>query len=138
MDINVRTQINQSEINGLYQEMETIKKERTRMKENMDKKEEKIISHILKHGNVIAYKDDVPHVLTVKNGESTKFDKSSLAGKLGVTQKELDYVGVAEFVENKKLTSKELNDYYYQEPTQKLKARKAKKTDIELLFGGRS
>nr|WP_026681363.1 hypothetical protein [Priestia megaterium] len=138
MDINVRTQVQQSEINGLFNEVETIKKERTRMKDTIDKKTEKIISHILKHGNVIAYKDNVPHVLTVKNGQTTKFDKSALANDLGVTVSELDYVGVAEFVESKRLTSQKLNDYYFQEPTQKLKARKAKKSDIELILGGRS
>ncbi|WP_200416311.1 hypothetical protein [Virgibacillus salexigens] len=138
MDINVRTQVQQSEINGLFNEVETIKKECSRMKETIDTKTEKIISHILKHGNVLAYKDDVPHVLTVKNGQTTKFDKSALANDLGVTVSELDYVGVAEFVEEKKVTSPKLNDYYYQEPTQKLKARKAKKSDIELILGGRS
>ncbi|MCG1029283.1 hypothetical protein J5S49_13380 [Virgibacillus halodenitrificans] len=137
MDINVRTQVQQSEINGLYNEMEQIKNQRKNLKESIDKKEEKIISHILKHGNVLAYKDNVPHVLTVKNGQTTKFDKSSLANDLGVTVSELDYVGVAEFVENKKLTSQKLNEYYYQEPKQTLKARKAKKSDIELILGGK-
>jgi hypothetical protein len=137
MDFNVRTQIQQSEINGLFNEMEQLKKQRKQLKETIEVKEEKIISHILKHGNVIAYKNDEPHVLTVKNGHSNKFDKAALASDLGVSQKELDYVGVAEFVENKQITSQKLNEYYYQEPTQKLKARKAKKADIELILGGR-
>ncbi|GIP61973.1 hypothetical protein J32TS6_05280 [Virgibacillus pantothenticus] len=137
MDFNVRTQIQQSEINGLYNEMEELKKKRKQLKESIDDKEEKIISHILKHGNVIAYKNDDPHVLTVKNGHSTKFDKSALANDLGVSQKELDYVGVAEFVESKQITSQKLNEYYYQEPTQKLNARKAKKADMDLILGGR-
>lgn len=136
-DFNVRTQVQQSEINGAFQEIESLKKQRVELKENMDKKTETIISHILKHGNVLAYKDDMPHVLTVKNGQTTKFDKSLLASDLDVTVKELDYVGVAEMVEDKKITSEKLNDYFYQEPTQKLKARKAKKADIELIFGGR-
>lgn len=137
MDINVRTQVQQSEINGLFNDIEALKKERQKLKDSIDKKTDKIISHILENGNVLAYKDNVAHVLTVKNGNTTKFDKSALAGKLGVSTKELDYVGIAEFVEEKKITSGELNEFYYQEPTQKLKARKAKKSDIELIFGGR-
>lgn len=136
-DINVRTNIQQSEINGVFQEIESLKKQRAQMKETIDKKVEKIISHILKNGNVLAYKDDMPHLLTVKNGQATKFDKSLLASDLDVTVKELDYVGVAELVEDKKVTSEKLNDYFYQEPTQTLKARKAKKADIDLIFGGR-
>lgn len=136
-DFNVRTQVQQSEINGVFQEIESLKKQRIEMKETIDKKTDIIISHILKHGNVLAYKDDQPHVLTVKNGQTTKFDKSALASDLDVTVKELDYVGVAEMVEEKRVTSQKLNDYFYQEPTQKLKARKAKKADIELIFGGR-
>lgn len=137
MDINVRTQVQQSEINGLFNDIEALKKERQKLKDSIDKKTDKIISHILENGNVLAYKDNVAHVLTVKNGNTTKFDKSALAEKLGVSTKELDYVGIAEFVEEKKITSGELNEFYYQEPTQKLKARKAKKSDIELIFGGR-
>lgn len=136
-DFNVKTNIQQSEINGLFQEVESLKKQRTQMKESIDAKVEKIISHILKNGNVLAYKDDQPHVLTVTNGQTTKFDKSLLASDLEVTVKELDYVGVAEMVEEKRVTSEKLNEYFYQEPTQKLKARKAKKVDIELIFGGR-
>lgn len=137
MDINVRTQVQQSEINGLFNDIEALKKERQKLKDSIDKKTDKIISHILENGNVLAYKDNVAHVLTVKNGNTIKFDKSALAGKLGVSTRELDYVGIAEFVEEKKITSGELNEFYYQEPTQKLKARKAKKSDIELIFGGR-
>jgi len=137
MDINVRTQVQQSEINGLFNDIEALKKERQKLKDFIDKKTDKIISHILENGNVLAYKDNVAHVLTVKNGNIIKFDKSALAGKLGVSTRELDYVGIAEFVEEKKITSDELNEFYYQEPTQKLKARKAKKSDIELIFGGR-
>jgi len=134
-DFNVKTNIQQSEINGVFQEIESLKKQRIQMKETMDEKTDTIISHILKHGNVLAYKDDQPHVLTVKNGQSKKFDKGQLAADVDVTIKEIDLVGVAELVEDKKVTSKKLNDYWYEEPTQKLKARKAKKADIELIFG---
>ena len=40
-DINVRTNIQQSEINGVYQEIESLKKQRAQMKETIDKKVEK-------------------------------------------------------------------------------------------------
>ncbi|PWA08628.1 hypothetical protein DCC39_14405 [Pueribacillus theae] len=136
MDVNVQTNIKQSEINGLYQEVESLKKQRIQLKENIDKKTDKIISHILKHGNVLAYKDNVPHVLTVKNGKTKKFDKSALANDLDVTIKELDLIGIAELVEENRVTAQKLKDYEYDEPTQKLKARKAKKSDIELILGG--
>lgn len=123
----------QSEINGLYNEMEELKNKRKTLKESIDKKEEKIVRHILEHGNVLAYKDNFPHILTVKNGSTRKFDKGRLAEDTERTQKELNYVGVAELVEENKVSSEELEGYFYEEPTQKLKARKAKKSDMDLL-----
>jgi len=135
-DLNVRTEIKQSEINGLFQEVEQLKKDRSRMKETIDKKTEKIISHILKNGNVLAYKDDFPHVLTVKNVEVKKFDKSSLATDLDMTAKELNLIGVAELVERNRITSEKLNEYEFYENDQRLKANKAKKRDMELIMGG--
>lgn len=133
MDVNVNTHMKQSEINGLYNEMEELKNKRKTLKELIDKKEEKVVQHILEHGNVLAYKDNVPHILTVKNGSTRKFDKGRLAEDTGRTQKELNYVGVAELVEENKVSSEELEGYFYEEPTQKLKARKAKKSDMDLL-----
>lgn len=137
MDINVNTRLKQSEINGLYNEMEQMKNKRKQLKEQIDMKEEKIIKHILKHGNVFAYKDNVPYVLTVKNDSSKKFDKAKLADDVGRTQSDLNPVGIAEIVEEKMVTSEQIQKYYYEEPTQKLKARKAKKSDREIIFGGR-
>ncbi|WP_062320868.1 hypothetical protein [Halolactibacillus sp. JCM 19043] len=138
MDINVQTHLKQSEINGLYQEIEDLKTQRARLKETIDTKTEKIIKHILKHGNVIAYKENVSYILTVKLARTTKFDKSALSNDLNVPQKELDLVGVAELVEGNRITSQKLSGYYYEDQAQKLNARKAKKSDIELIFGGRS
>lgn len=137
MDIDVKANLKQSEINGLYNEMEQLKTERKRLKESIDKKENKIVKHILQNGNVLAYKDNVAHVLTVKNGTTKKFDKARLADDVGRTQSELNVVGIAEIVEERKITSEQLNNYFYEEPKQSLKARKAKKSDIELLTGGR-
>src|SRR5690625_5418250 len=90
MDVNVNTHMKQSEINGLYNEMEELKTKRKRMKDTIDKKEDKIIKHILAHGNVLAYKDNVPHILTVRNTDTNKFDKAKLADDTNRTQKELD------------------------------------------------
>lgn len=138
MDIDVRTHLKESEINGLFNEVNQLKNKRKQDGELIKQKEEKIIRHILKHGNVLAYKDNVAHILTVKNGTTRKFDKAKLADDVGKTQAELDVIGIAEIVEQNKITSEQLKKYFYDEPTQKLKARKAKKSDIELLTGGRS
>lgn len=135
MDINVNTKLKQSEINGLFQEMEQLKNKRKQLKELIDQKQETIINHILKNGNVLAYKDNVPHILTVKDGTLKKFDKARLADNVGRTQAELNVVGIAEIVEENKISSEELRDYFYEEPKQTLKARKAKKSDIELIRG---
>ncbi|MDY7224685.1 hypothetical protein [Halalkalibacterium halodurans] len=135
-DFNVQTQLQQSEINGLYQEIEELKNKRIKIKDEIDKKTEKIIQHILKHGNVIAYKDNIPHVLTVNNARTKKFDKSALATDLEVSASELNLIGVAELVEERRISSDRLKEYEYEDTTQKLKARKARKTDIELIFGG--
>lgn len=137
MDVNINAHMKQSEINGLYNEMEQLKNKRKQDLELIQTKEDQIIKHILKHGNVIAYKDNVAHVLTVKNGSTRKFDKAKLADDVGRSQSELNVVGIAEIVEDKKISSKQLEDYFYEEPTQKLKARKAKKSDMELLGGSR-
>lgn len=138
MDVNINTHMKQSEINGLYNDMEELKTQRKRLKETIDKKEYKIIKHILKHGNVLAWKDNGAYVLTVKNGKTKKFDKAQLADDTGRTQRDLNYVGVAEIVEEKKVTSEQLEGYFYEEDKQTLKARKAKKSDMELLGGSRS
>lgn len=138
MDITIDVNLKQSEINGLFNEVEELKRQRAHLKDAMDKKTDKIINHILKHGNVLAYKGNEAHVLTVKNGVSKKFDKAALATDVGRTQSELNIVGVAEIVEEQKVTSEDLKKYFYDEPKQTLKARKAKKTDIELLTRGGS
>lgn len=135
-DINFQSRVKQSEINGLFQETEELKKQRAHIKEQIDSKTEKIISHILKNGNVLAFKDDTPHVLTVRNTESKKFDKSALASELEISSRELNLIGVAELVEENLITSDKLKEYEYYETIQKLRATKAKKSDIELIFGG--
>lgn len=138
MDVNINTHIKQSEINGLFNEMEELKNKRKRDLELIQTKEDQIVNHILKHGNVLAWKDHSAYVLTVKSGTSRKFDKATLAEDVGRPQSELNVVGIAELVEDKKISSEQLEKYFYDEPTQKLKARKAKKSDMELLGSGRA
>ncbi|CDQ17971.1 hypothetical protein [Halobacillus karajensis] len=137
-DFEVRTQIQDSKINGLYQEVNEIKNKRSQLKDTQDQKTEKIISHVLKHGNVIAYKNNEPYVLTVKNQKSRKFDKAQLSHDMNMTQSELDLVGIAELVEDGKITAEKLGSYWYEEPKQVLRARKAKPKDLEIILGSRS
>lgn len=133
MDVNVNVNYKQSEINGMFNEVEAMKHKRAMLKEQIDDKTQKIIEHILKHGNVLAYKNDVPHVLTVTQRTSTKFDKAQLAADTGVDQTELNLIGVAELVENQRTTSEKLKSYQTEEGKYALKARKAKKSDIDIL-----
>jgi len=136
MDLNVNTEIKQSAINGLFQEVEELKVQRAHLKEAMDMKIEKIVNHIKEHGNVLAYKNNEQHVLSIKNGTAIKLNKATLANDLNITQRELNLIGVAELVEEKRITSERIKEYEYEEPTQRLHARKAKRTDIELILGG--
>jgi hypothetical protein len=133
MDVNVNVNFKESEINGMFQEIEEMKKQRAHLKEQMDSKTEKIIKHILKNGNVLAYKNDKPHILSVVGRAATKFDKAELAQDTGKETKELNLIGVAELVENKKTSSEQLKKYQHEEVKQVLKARRAKKTEMDLL-----
>ena len=133
MDINVNVQFKQSEINGLFQEIEEMKKQRANLKDAIENKTDQIINHILKHGNVLAYKNDKPHILTVVGRATKKFDKSQLANDTGKSSNELNLIGVAELVEQKKTNSTKLKQYQHEEVKRVLKARKAKKSDVDLL-----
>jgi hypothetical protein len=133
MDVNANVHFKQSEINGLFQEVEELKRQRALLKEEIDKKVDKIIRHIQKNGNVIAYKNNVPYVLSIKQKISKKFDKSQLANDVGKSTSELNLIGVAELVEERKITSQQLKQYEHEEENIVLKARKAKKSDIDLL-----
>lgn len=133
MDININVNMKASEINGMYNEVEKMKRDRAILKEKIDYKTDQIIDHIIQHGNVIAYKNDLPHILTVGSRHTNKFDKAQLSADTGASQDELNYVGVAELVEEKRISAKTLEDYYKLETVRTLKARKASKKDMELL-----
>jgi CHASE1-domain containing sensor protein len=133
MDINVSVNFKASEINGLFQELEELKKQRANLKDEIEKKMDTIVRHIEKNGNVLAYKNNVAHVLSVKARTTKKFDKSQLATDTGRSSSELNLIGVAELVEEKKTSSEQLKKYRHDEMKVVLKARKAKKSDIDLL-----
>ncbi|PFW97679.1 hypothetical protein [Bacillus pseudomycoides] len=133
MDVNISVNYKDSEINGFFNEIEQMKRQRAVLKERIEEKQEAIISHIKKHGNVLAYKNDVPHILSVAGRVSTKFDKARFAVKIDCPQSELKPIGIAELVEEKKTTSDEMKDFLKDEVKQVLKARKAKKSEIDLL-----
>ena len=134
-DIDIKTNLKKSEVNGLYNEIEVSKNKRKEMKEIEDTKTLKIIEHIEKNGSVLAYKNDTPHILTVKKGTSKKFDRAALAQDTQSFPAALNAVGIAELVEDRKITSKKLQEYFYTEPTTKLHAKKANKNDIAILGG---
>ena len=133
MDVNINVNYKDSEINGLFNEIEQLKKQRANLKDQIDAKTEKIIQHILKNGNVLAYKNDKPHILSVVGRVQNKFDKDGLANDTGVSKAELNLIGVAELVEEHKTTSEQLKGYKYEEVKQVLKARKAKRSEIDVL-----
>lgn len=137
MDINVNVNMKESEINGLFNQVEELKKQRTAIAEQIEMKTEQIIEHIIKNGNVLAYKNNEPHVLTVGSRWTNKFNKAQLANDTGTSEQELNYVGVAELVEGQQVSAERLKDYYKEEAKQVLKARKAKKSDMEILLGRR-
>ncbi|WP_052523771.1 hypothetical protein [Geobacillus kaustophilus] len=72
-------------------------------------------------------------ILSVKQKISKKFDKSQLANDVGKSTSELNLIGVAELVEERKISSQQLKQYEHEETNLVLKARKAKKSDIDLL-----
>jgi uncharacterized protein YdcH (DUF465 family) len=133
LDINVAVNLKSSEINGLYQEVEELKSQRAKLKDQIDVKTNKIIKHIKENGKVLAYKNNVAHILTVGSRTTKKFDKSQLANDTGKSASELNLIGVAELVEEQRTSSEKLKSYRQEEVKEVLKARKAKKSDIELL-----
>ncbi|MGE7839563.1 hypothetical protein ACQKNX_02110 [Lysinibacillus sp. NPDC093712] len=134
-DLQINTNIQQSEANGLYQQIEDIKRQRANLKDQQDKLEGKLFDHIQKNGKVLAYKNNTPYVLTVGNVTKSTLNKKELAEELEVPQKDLSTQGIAELVEEQRLTSEMIRSAIYSETDLKLKARKAKKSDIELIFG---
>jgi|GEM_PF-1757197 len=133
MDVNVNTHMKQSEINGLFNEVEVLKNQRKKDMDLVKKKTEKIIESLEPKQEILVYKNDEPYLLKVEIKKSKKFDRAELANDLGVTQNKLNIPGVAELVEENKIQSEDLEDYWFQEAEPKIKVKKATKRDVEKL-----
>lgn len=134
-DLQIQTHIAQSQANGKFQRMQEIKREREKLKLESDKLQESLIQHIEKNGKVLAFKDNVPHILQVGMRTTTKFDKAKLAVDLGEAQKDLTTVRLAQLVEEKRLTAQQIEELMYTESDTTLKSRKASKNDLSLILG---
>ncbi|QJT70366.1 hypothetical protein [Microcystis phage MaeS] len=132
MDIDVSVQMKPSQANGLFQEIEDIKRQRLMLKDKLDAKTEELADYILKNGNIIAYKNDVPYVVTVGSKENTVFNKAQLSSDTGESESNLNLVGIAKLVEDHRVSSETLKDYYQVNSKPAIKARKAKKKDLEM------
>ncbi len=125
---------NRAKINGLFNEMEDLKKQRKQDMELIKSIEEHIFK-ILKVGQeVIVYKNDEPYVLFINVRRSAKFDKEKLANDIGVSQSSLNIPGVAELTEKGKITTSSLENYWDEDEDLKLKAKKATQKDVERLM----
>ncbi len=123
-----------AKINGLFNDIESRKSERKKIGDIIKAKEEEIINALEVGQEVIVYKNDKEHVLTVKVKRSTKFDKSELANDIGVSQTKLNIPGVTELTEKGKLNSSNLDKYWTEEEDLALKVRRASKKDVERLM----
>lgn len=131
-DIDVSVQMKPSQVNGLFQQIEDMKRQRLVLKEQIDAKTEEIIDYIVKNGNVLAWKNDQAFILTVGSKEQNVFNKAQLAADTGVAENALNMLGIVELVEDNRTSSEQLKDYYQIQSKPALKARKAKKKDIEM------
>ncbi len=133
MDVNVNTHLKESAINGLFNEIEQLKNQRKKDMDLINLKTKKIIESLDHNQEVLVYKNDEPHLLKVEIIRSKKFDRAELANDLGVTQNKLNIPGVAELVEENKIQSEDLEDYWFQEAEPKIKVKKATKRDVQRL-----
>lgn len=123
-----------AKINGLFNDIEQLKNERKKGLESINIMTERIIDSLKVNQEVLVYKNDEPHILKVVIKTSTKFDKSELADDLGVSQSFLNIPGVAELVEDNKVQSEDLEDYWFQEEESKIKVKRATEKDVERLM----
>lgn len=120
-------------VNALFNEVELLKNERKRQMELINLKNERIIDLLEIDQEILVYKNDEPHVLMVEMKDSTKFDRAELASNLGVSQNFLTIPNVAELVEENRITSADLENYWYEDVEPKIKVKKATKKDVDRL-----
>ena len=128
MDFEVR-----AKVNALFNEIEELKNERKRMMELIKNKEEQIMRLLSVGQEVIVYKDDKPHILSIKIKNTTKFNRADLASDIGVPQNKLNIPGVAELTEKRLITSQSLEKYWTEESEPKIHVKKATELDVERL-----
>lgn len=133
-DVQINTVIRDSAANGLFNEIEELKKKRRACEETIADKTHELLQHVKEHGKVLAYKNDEPYIVRAKISSRRTLDKARLADDTEKSQSDLNPVGIARLVEEKRLTSKQLEEYYVSETSEALNAKKASKSDIELLF----
>ena len=124
-----------AQISNLFSEINEMKSQRSHLKDAIDMKKQKLIEYIYTNGPVIAYKNDEPYILEVEMKHPIKLNKAQLADESGVTQSDLNIIGVAELVEDGSLTSEQIKNYQYPDSKRVLSARKAKKKEIRAILG---
>jgi hypothetical protein len=136
VDFNLQTMLRDSKGNGLFNKTRELKKQINNLQEQFENVMEELIDAVEAEGKIIAHVDGepLPYVLTVKRSERSVLDKETLASDLGVSQSSLNTDGFVELANEQKVTPKMLQDYKYKETGRKLSARKAKKSDLEIIF----
>lgn len=136
VDYNVQTMLRDSKGNGLFNQLRALKSQRANLDAMIEDVSEQLIKVVEAEGKVIAHVDGepLPYVLTVKSTSRRVLDKETLATDVGVSKNSLNTEGFVELASEQKLTPETLKEYYYQETGKQLSARKAKKSDLEIIF----
>lgn len=135
-DFNIQTLKKESQANGKFNEMRALKRQIANLQEKLEDVVDELITTVEREGKLIAWTDGepMPYVLTVKHGERNVLDKASLAEDLGVSASSLNTVAFVELGNEQIVTPETLKEHSYKESTKQLSARKAKKSDLELIF----
>jgi len=136
VDYNIQTMLRESKGNGLFNKMRSLKSQIASMNDQLESVMDDLISVVEKEGKVVAHVDGevLPYILTVKPSERSVLDKKELADNLGVTESVLNTKGFVELANEKKVTPQMIEEYSYKQPSKRLSVRKAKKSDLEMIY----
>lgn len=136
VDYNIQTMLRESEGNGLFNKMRSLKSQIASLNEQLESVTDSLIAVVEREGKVVAHVDGevLPYILTVKYAKRTILNKEELAVDLGVTQSNLNTKGFVELGNEQKVTPKMIEDYSYTEEGKRLSIRKAKKSDLEMIY----
>lgn len=136
VDYNVQTVIRDSKGAGLYNKVLGLRAAKKNLEEQLEDAVEQLLDVVESEGTVIAYKDGepMPYILNVSRGTRSVLDKETLAADLGVAQSDLNAEGYVELGNENKLTPERLKEYKHEEITRKLSARKAKKSELQIIY----